>query len=122
MKSKFFYIVTIVLALIFTTSLSASAQNSKEQTQTTAESQHLKTIKIKVSGITCAGDCKDIQKVVAKMNGVSSCKQLGKPTATSVFEISFNPAVVSEKEIRKVVEDTPGCEKPEDRPYKVKQG
>ena len=122
MKSNFFYILILGFTFIFTVSLSASAQNSKEQTTTTTESQKVKTIKIKVSGITCAGDCKDIQKVVAKMNGVSSCKQIGKPTATSIFEISFDPAMVSEKEIRKVVEDTPGCEKPEDRPYKVKQG
>ena len=122
MKAKFFYIATLVFVFIFTASLSATAQNSKEQTQTTTESQKQKTIKIKVSGITCAGDCKDIQKVVAKMNGVSSVKQIGKPTATSVFEISFDPALISEKDIRKVVEDTPGCDNPEDRPYKVKKG
>ena len=56
------------------------------------------------------------------MNGVTSCKQVGKPTATSVFEVIFNPAIVTEKEIRKAVEDTPGCDNPDEKPYKVKQG
>lgn len=122
MKSKFLYTLSLVLAITFTASLSACAQNPKEQNKTVAQTQKLQTIKLKVGGITCSGDCKDIQKVVSKMNGVTSCKQIGKPSATSVFEVSFNPAVITEKEIRSKVEDTPGCDNPNEKPYKVKQG
>ena len=122
MKSSFIYTAAFVLVFTFAASFSVKAQNTKDQPTTAAQSQKLQTIKLKVSGITCAGDCKDIQKVVANLNGVASCKQVGKPTATSVFEVTFNPAVVTEKEIRSKVEDTPGCENPTDRPYKVKQG
>lgn len=82
--------------------------------------QTKQTIKVKVSGITCAGDSKDIQKSVEKVNGIIECKPVGKASATSVFEITFNPSIITEKEIRKAVEDTPGCENPDDRPYKVK--
>jgi copper chaperone CopZ len=122
MKSKFFYISSLIFAVVFTVSHSVFAQNSKEPSPAVSQNQKLQTIKIKVSGITCSGDCKDIQKAVSKIDGVSSCKQIGKPSATSVFQISFNPAVVSEKEIRRVVEDTPGCDNPDEKPYKVKQG
>ncbi len=93
---------------------------SYELTPQQNTSQSKQTIKVKVSGITCAGDSKDIQKSVTKINGILDCKLLGKAAATSVFEITFNPALVTEKEIRKAVEDTPGCENPDDRPYKVK--
>lgn len=122
MKSKFLYTLTLALAFTFAASLSACAQNTKDQPTTAGQAQKLQTVKLKVGGITCSGDCKDIQKVVSKMNGVTSCKQIGKPSATSVFEVTFDPAVVSEKEIRSKVEDTPGCDNPDEKPYKVKQG
>jgi copper chaperone CopZ len=120
MKSKFFITLSFALAFTLTASVSAFAQTTKDQTEST--SQKLQTIKLKVSGVTCSGDCKDIQKEVGKLNGVTSITQIGKPSATSVFEVIFNPTVVSEKELRKAVEDTPGCKDPNDRPYKVKQG
>lgn len=122
MKYKFIYTLTLALAITFAASISACAQNPQEQNKTVAQTQKVQTIKLKVSGITCSGDCKDIQKVVGKMNGVTACKQIGKPTTTSVFEVSFDPAVISEKEIRSKVEDTPGCDNPNEKPYKVKQG
>jgi len=112
------YIVASVI-IIGATAISANAQTSKETTQ--PASQTLQTIKIKVSGITCSGDCKDIQKSVSKLSGVTATKHIGKPAATSVFEITFNPALVTEKQIQKAVEDTPGCDDPAERPYKVKQ-
>lgn len=99
--------------------LSSAAQTTDP---VAAQTQKTQTVKLKVSGITCSGDCKDIQKAVSKVAGVSACKMLGKPSANSVFEVSYDPGVVSEKEIRKAVEATPGCDNPNDRPYKVKQG
>lgn len=109
------YIVAsfILISLI---SINAGAQTSAPV------SQNLQTIRIKVTGITCKGDCKDIRESVAKLNGVTATSQIGKPAATSVFEITFNPALVTEKQIQKSVEDTPGCDDPEKRPYKVKKG
>ena len=82
--------------------------------------QTTQTIKLKVTGVGCANDCKDIQKSVTLLNGVASCTLVGKPAANSVFEVTFNPAVVSEKDIRSAVEGTGGCSNPDARPYKVK--
>lgn len=111
----FKYIIASFI-MISATAVTTSAQTSKPP------GQNLQTIKIKVTGITCKGDCKDIQESVAKLSGVTATSQIGKPSATSVFEITFNPALVTEKQIQKSVEDTPGCDDPEKRPYKVKKG
>lgn len=117
MKLK--YLTTILVTLIIC--VSTSAQTVQTSPSTTVQTQKQQTIKLKVSGITCSGDCKDIQKEVNKLNGIIAFKLLGKPAASSTFEITFDPAVVSEKEIRNKIEDTPGCEDPKDKPYKVKQ-
>lgn len=119
MKFSFKYI-SLIIAFVFAFQFSVNAQEGNNQPQPAA--QNLKTVKIKVSGVTCAGDCRDIQEVVGKLNGVDTVKQVGKPSATSVFEVSYNPMIVSEKEIYKAVEGTPGCKDPADRPYKVKKG
>lgn len=111
------------IALIIVISVSAVESFSQVPQETPAPAgPSLKTIKIKVTGITCKGDCKDIQESIGKLNGVTATQQIGKPAATSMFEISFNPALVTEKQIRQSVEDTPGCDDPEKRPYKVKKG
>ena len=114
---SFLFIHLFVVALL---PMNLLAQNEKPATSQQTP-QNKQTIKVKVSGITCSGDCKDIEKSVAKINGIIECKQVSKASATTTFEVTFDPAVVTDKEIRKAVEDTPGCENPKDRPYKVKK-
>jgi copper chaperone CopZ len=77
------------------------------------------TITIKVKGITCSNDLKTLSDNVKELKGVSECKP-GKMGPISVFKISFNPALVSTKEIYKAIENTGGCSDPDERPYKVK--
>lgn len=77
------------------------------------------TITIKVKGVTCSNDLKTLADNVKLLLGVSECKP-GKAGPTSVFKITFNPALVSTKQIYKAIEDTGGCSDPDDRPYKVK--
>ena len=78
------------------------------------------TVKMKVKGVTCAMDLKTISNNVEKLKGVSSCVA-GKQGATTSFEVKYNPALISEKEIIAAIENTSGCEDPNDRPYKVKK-
>lgn len=80
----------------------------------------VKTIQVKVKGITCSTDLKMIASNVEKVNGVISCKP-GKEGATTTFSVEFDPTKVSEKEIYTAIEGTGSCENPEERPYKVKQ-
>ncbi|MBK8520332.1 MAG: hypothetical protein IPL54_05415 [Chitinophagaceae bacterium] len=77
------------------------------------------TITIKVKGVTCSADLKTLADNVKELKGVSDCKP-GKMGPTSVFKITFNPALVGTKEIYKAIENTGGCSDPNDRPYKVK--
>ena len=77
------------------------------------------TITIKVKGVTCSNDLKTLADNVKELKGVSDCKP-GKMGPTSVFKITYNPALVSTKEIYKAIENTGGCSDPNERPYKVK--
>ena len=77
------------------------------------------TITIKVKGVTCSNDLKTLADNVKELKGVSNCIP-GKAGPTSVFKITYNPALVSTKEIYKAIENTGGCSDPNDRPYKVK--
>ncbi len=116
MKSKLF---SFVILFIFSF-VTVSAQTSNQEAVAVTDKQQTQTIKIKVAGINCSADCKDIQNTVAKMNGVTACSLKGKPGATTAFEVTFNPSLITEKDIRTAVEGTPGCSNPDSRPYKVK--
>lgn len=104
----------LILAAFLLTAATANAQ-----TAPATPNKDFKTITLKVKGVTCAGDLKDISASVEKLEGVISCKAL-KGGPTSSFEVTFNPAIVSEATIHAAVESTAGCENPADRPYKVK--
>ena len=77
------------------------------------------TITVKVKGVTCSADLKTLSANVMDLSGVSSCKA-GKAGPTSTFQISYNAAVVSTKEIYEAIEATGGCHDPKEKPYKVK--
>ena len=77
------------------------------------------TITIKVKGITCNNDLKTLSDNVKELKGVSNCVP-GKAGPTSVFKITYNPALVGTNEIYKVIENTGGCSDPNEKPYKVK--
>ena len=108
-----------VLAFAF---VIASAATTFAQTTTSVSHVADTTLVIttKVKGITCSTDLKMISANVEALKGVHSCKS-GKTGPTSTFEISFNPSVVTAKEIYAVIENTGSCENPDERPYKVKQ-
>lgn len=107
--------VLAFIVLTATTNIACSqAANTNQQSDT------LKTASIKVKGITCSMDLKMISANVEQLKGVSSCKP-GKQGTTTTYEVKFNPALVTEKEIYAAIEGTGSCEKPDARPYKVRQ-
>jgi copper chaperone CopZ len=106
--------ILVMLLLAFSSSIALAQSNT-----TVSTTDKIETITIKVKGVGCAGDLKDIAASVEKLNGVSSCEE-GKMGSTSTFIVKYNPAVVTEKEIHTAIEGTPGCSNPDDRPYKVK--
>ena len=110
------FIKLFVLAFIVLTAATSItlAQSTTQKTDST------KTVTIEVKGINCSMDLKMIVANVEKIKSVSSCKA-GKMGTTSSLEVKFNPALVTEKEIHTAIENTGGCENPDERPYKIKQ-
>lgn len=106
--------------LLFSLSASfAFAQTTPTKTPQSSSNKEITSV-IKVKGVTCKNDLQTIADNVEKLTGVASFKA-NKPGPTTSFQLKFNPALVSEKEIFAAIEATPGCENPNDRPYKVKQ-
>lgn len=100
--------------------LTATANSAFSQTTSNQTTDSLKTVTVKVKGITCSMDLRMISAHVEKVNGVSSC-QAGKQGTTSTFEVKYNPALVTKKDIFEAIENTGSCENPDERPYKIKQ-
>ena len=103
----------LALVFIITNAQNISAQNITQNSDTS------QTIVVKVKGVTCAGDLKTIASNVEKVEGVTTCKT-GKMGATSSFEVKYNPKKANIKDIHSAIENTGGCENPNDKPYKVK--
>lgn len=120
MKNFKIFVLTVFLMTFKSNNIyaqnSCCASNHSKQ----CSSDSTKTLIIKVKGINCSMDLKSISTNVEKLKGVNSCKSL-KMGTTSTFEVNFNPALVTEKEIHEAIENTSGCENPEEKPYKVKQ-
>ncbi len=108
------------LFLAFTVLTATTNVAFSQSTNTIQQTDSVKTLTVKVKGITCSMDLKMISANVEKLKGISSCKA-GKEGTTATFEVKYNPALVSEKEIFATIEETGSCENPEERPYKVKQ-
>src|SRR3972149_1997497 len=103
------------LVLAFTVLTATTSIAFSQSTNTNQQTVSVKTATVKVKGITCSMDLKMISANVEKLKGVSSCKA-GKQGTTTTFEVRYNPALVSEKEIFAAIEGTGSCENPEERP------
>lgn len=111
MKLFLSFLLTVSCCIFFTAE--ASAQNA------VATKSSATTITVKVTGVGCSTDVRTIGTSVEKLAGVSSC-EAAKRGAVTRFVVSYNPDVVCEDDIYQVIQDTPGCKNPNDRPYRVK--
>ena len=118
MKSKYFSVMALLFAMSFTIAQVSCAQTPKPQSKTLNPNDT--TVTVKVSGITCSGDLTMIAAGVEKMNGVSTCKQVGKMSTSTSFEVKYDPSKISYAEVVKAIEGTASCDHPDQRPYKVK--
>lgn len=109
---------SIVLAIMLWTSSAGFVQGQIAGASQNTDSVVTATVKVK--GITCSSDLKMISTSVEKLQGVISCKA-GKHGTTTSFLIKYNPAVIAPKEIFTAIENTGGCENPDERPYRIKQ-
>ncbi|VAW22963.1 hypothetical protein MNBD_BACTEROID01-2371 [hydrothermal vent metagenome] len=110
------------LIKLFTLAFIAMAATTNpvfSQNTTTQTSDSTKTITIKVKGADCSEDLQIIAANVEKLKGVKSCKII-KEGVTSSFGVKYNPALATKKEIYAAIENTSGCDNPNDKPYTVK--
>ena len=111
----------IKLFFLAFTMMSASANLALSQTTNNSpRTDSIKSVTVRVKGITCSMDLKMITANVEKVNGVYSCTTIKQGTTTT-FEIKYSPLVTTEKEIFATIENTASCENPEERPYKIKK-
>lgn len=108
--------IIIASALLFANSFAANANTNS--TEVVAENEV--TVTIKVKGVGCQNDCKDIAGSIEKVDGVLECK-IGKMGAVTTFEVKYDSSKVDEKTIHTAIENTGGCHDPNSRPYSVKQ-
>ena len=113
MKSCLTGFATLLLLVIFSATV-------KAQTSDSVAVDLIKTVTLKVKGITCSSDLPIINKNVKDMKGVAACNPVGKAAPTTAFKISYNPLIITEEEIIKAVESSPSCDFPDQKPYKVK--
>lgn len=118
MKSRSLKVMLLACVTLFAVSTTGYSQTTTSQEQTLSVNDT--TVTIKVGGINCSRDIASIADHVKKVNGVSSCKQVGKASTASSFEIKYDPSKTSISKLVTTVEATPGCANPNDRPYKVK--
>ena len=121
---KFLKYVVLSAGLFCFTFNAANAQTSPVvaeavNVEAAAKVVEEKTIEIKVKGVGCSRDCKAISFNVAKLMGVSHCKTL-KKGATTTFSVTYNPSIATEEAIYSAVENTAGCSKQKEKPYRVK--
>jgi len=79
------------------------------------------TITVQVAGVTCGGDLPVICKYVEKEAGILEIKSVGKVAAVSKFEVRYDPAKISFEQVVAKIEDSPSCDAPKKKPFRVKK-
>ena len=76
---------------------------------------------IKVKGITCANDLNIIHGKVKELDGIYASDNQGEVGPATDIKVVFNPSVIDPESIYQRIEDSPSCDHPDQRPYKVKR-
>ena len=120
MKKNFLcHFAALCFAIVACSSL-ATAQDGNTAS-TTEDNIKDTTITVKVSGVTCGGDLPVICKYVQAEKGILEIKSVGKPAAVSTFEVKYDPAVITFEQVVAKLEDSPSCDAPKTKPFKVKK-
>ena len=113
MKNKFVLAIAMFITFCF-----AFINRSAAQTTTVSKDT---TIIFEVSGITCGGDLSIICKRVQAEKGITEIKAISKAAATTKFQVTYNPALLTYQQVVAAVQDAPSCDFPNEKPYKVKK-
>ena len=109
MKTKILSALAFMICLVV---FPCSAQNAAQKDT---------TVTFSVSGIICGMDLPIICKRVMQEKGVKDCKAVSKASATSKFEVTYNPSEITYQKVVDAIQDAPSCDYPNEKPYKVKK-
>ncbi len=112
---KLFKSIIYTVALVALGIQVTYSQNSKQLPQI----EEVSIIQVKVKGVGCSKDVKNICAKVEELEGVSLCK-VAKKGAVTRFEVYHLDSKVDDDIIYAAIEDTPCCKDPNNRPFKVK--
>ena len=107
------------ISFLFVFALSTNVVNAQTAETSSTSINSTETFEVRVKGVGCMTDVKMIRTNITNMAGVTAC-EAQKTGAVTVFAVTYDPALLTKDEIHAVVEDTPGCKNPADRPYRVK--
>ncbi len=105
-------IISILIVLLAITNCNTALS------QATADS--LKTVTIKVSGITCNGDMTVIKKKLINRDGIDEVSFTEAKKGEVTFTVKYHSSITNEKQIREWIEAAPSCDNPDLYPYKTK--
>ena len=106
MKNTFF--ITLLLS-VFCFISQAKAQSTDT----------LKSMTLKIGNLTCDGDMPTIQKNLLNQDGIDEVMFTSRKKEASTFTVLFHSAATDADNIKLAVENTPGCDDPDEKPYRV---
>lgn len=80
----------------------------------------IKVLVISVSNLHCNNDMPTIKRQLLNRDGIDEVSFTEIKGERSEFRVSYHSSVTTPKDIEAAIEDTPGCDDPASRPYKVK--
>jgi len=86
-----------------------------------AQTDSLKKAVITVSNLHCNNDMPTIKKQLLNQDGIEEVDFTSIAGTSSVFTISYHSSAISQEQIERSIESTPGCDDKSEMPYKVKK-
>lgn len=103
-----------LFCLLLTGSLFLSQTSSAQAADT------LKTVTIEVSNLHCDGDMPTIKKQLLNGEGIDDVTFTDRKKLASSFTITYHTAATSPEKVKAAIENTAGCDAPDEKPYRVK--
>lgn len=85
-----------------------------------SQSDTLKTVLVKVSGISCNGDMPLIKKKLINQEGIEDVSYSEASNGKITFTILYHSIATTEEKIKQFIESAPSCDDPNTFPYKTK--
>lgn len=81
----------------------------------------LKVVTIEVGNLHCDGDMPTIKKQLLNADGIDEVTFTDRKKQASAFTITYHTAATDPQRLKAVVENTAGCDEPDEKPYRVQR-